>query len=211
MGLSETIFSIVKNAGASVTPQEIRARIKRDFPSLYDTEAARRSVMAGHYKDVDHALLAAIYTIVRNDDRYLIDRSTRPYRVSIEANDAFEETLDVIDGEDPEQAAGVVYVLGTGVYTRDGKRIVKIGYTTQDLSARIRQLYTTGAMFQFEELASYRVENYDLLEQALHKLLAPFRLNNAREFFSEDAMPFVHEIAEIHRRIQIAPGAWNPT
>jgi len=64
-------------------------------------------------------------------------------------------------------------------------------------------------MFQFEELASYRVDNYDLLEQALHKLLAPFRLNNAREFFSEDAIPYVNEIAEIHRRVHANPGAWK--
>lgn len=101
----------------------------------------------------------------------------------MESSEAVEEALETPDGEDPEQVTGLVYVLGTGVFTKEGKRIVKIGYTTQDIATRIRQLYTTGAMFQFEELASYRVDNYDLLEQALHKLLAPFRLNNAREFF----------------------------
>lgn len=209
MKLSDTIFAIVTRARESITPQDIRTRIKEGFPALYGTDAAKRSVEAGHYNDVDHALLAAIYTTVRNDDRYLIDRSTKPYRVSVESNEAVEEALEPVEGEDPEQVTGLVYVLGTGVYTRDGKRIVKIGYTTQDLATRIRQLYTTGAMFQFEELASYRVDNYDLLEQALHKLLAPFRLNNAREFFSEDALPFVTEIAEIHQRIQGAPGAWK--
>lgn len=208
MKLPDTIFEIVAKAEASITPQGIRDRIKQDYPTFYGTEAAVRSVDAGHYKDVDHALLAAIYTAVRNDDRYLIDRSTKPYRVSIESNEAIEQALDGSDGEDPELVSGIVYVLGTGVYTKEGKRIVKIGYTTQELPARIRQLYTTGAMFQFEELESYRVDNYDLLEQALHKLLAPFRLNNAREFFSEDAIPFVREITEIHRRIQADPGAW---
>lgn len=211
MKLSNTIFSIVSHANESITPQDIRGRIKHDFPSLYGTAAAKRSVEAGHYKDIDHALLASIYTAVRNDDRYLIDRSTRPYRVSVESREAIEEALETPEGEDPEQVTGLVYVLSTGVFTKEGKRIVKIGYTTQDIATRIRQLYTTGAMFQFEELASYRVDNYDLLEQALHKLLAPFRLNNAREFFSEDALPFVSEIAEIHRRIQAAPGAWMQT
>ncbi|MCS6520799.1 GIY-YIG nuclease family protein [Burkholderia thailandensis] len=85
--------------------------------------------------------------------------------------------------------------------------MVKIGYTTQELPTRKGQLYTTGAMFKFEELESYTVENYDLLEQALHKLLAAFRLNNAREFFAEDALPFVKEVVEIHRRIRAGPGA----
>lgn len=64
-------------------------------------------------------------------------------------------------------------------------------------------------MFKFEELESYTVDIYDLLEQALHKLLAPLRLNNAREFFSEDAVPFVKEVVEIHRRIQSEPDAWS--
>ncbi|WP_257820129.1 GIY-YIG nuclease family protein [Burkholderia glumae] len=209
MKLSDTIFHIVANASHSITPQDVRDRIKQEFPALCGTDAAKRSVDAGHYKDIDHVLLASIYTAVRNDDRYLIDRSTKPYRVSVESSEAVEEALETPEGEDPEQVMGLVYVLGTGVFTKDGKRIVKIGYTTQDIATRIRQLYTTGAMFQFEELASYRVDNYDLLEQALHKLLAPFRLNNAREFFSEDALPFVNEIAGIHQRIQAAPGAWT--
>lgn len=211
MKLSDTVFAIVADANQSITPQDIRARIKQDFPFLYGTDAAKRSVVAGHYKDIDHALLASIYTAVRKDDRYLIDRSAKPYRVSVESSEAVEEALEPSEGEDPEQVTGLVYVLGTGVFTKDGKRILKIGYTTQDIATRIRQLYTTGAMFQFEELASYRVDNYDLLEQALHKLLAPFRLNDAREFFSEDALPFVSEIAEIHQRIQVAPGAWTRT
>lgn len=202
MQLSETIFEIVSQAQDAVTPQQVRDTIKKDFPGLYDTESARRNVAAGHYKDVDHALLAAIYTTVRADDRYLIDRNTRPYRVSVDSPQEFENALDNPAGEDPEQTVGIVYVLGTGVYTKEGKRIVKIGYTTQELANRIRQLYTTGAMFQFEEIQSFKVENYDLLEHALHKLLAPFRLNNAREFFSEDALPFVEQIAAIHQRIQ---------
>lgn len=129
----------------------------------------------------------------------------KSYRVSIASNDAIEEALDSDIGEDPEQESGIVYVPGTGVYTKDGRRIVKIGHTTQDLASRIRQLYTTGSMFEFEEVAAYHVENHELLERALHKLLAPFRLNNAREFFSEEAIPSVREIAEIHKRIQAAP------
>ncbi|CAG2145521.1 GIY-YIG nuclease family protein [Cupriavidus plantarum] len=209
MKFSDAVYEVVAATGASITPQEIRDRIKRDYPAFYGTEAAVRNIDAGHYKDLDHALLSAIYTTVRTDSRYLIDRSTKPYKVSIESSQAIEQVLDGGDGEDLERLNGIVYVLGTGVYTKEGKRIVKIGYTTQELAARIRQLYTTGAMFQFEELEAYRVDNYDLLEHALHKLLAPFRLNNAREFFSEDAIPFVREIADIHRRIQAAPGAWN--
>lgn len=206
--LPEAIFRLLSQSVGGMTPQQLRDQIKVAYPYLYDTPAQRKSVEAGHFNDIGHALLAAIYTAVKKDERYLIDRSVKPFRVSLEVGTDLDGSIEAEAGENPELQTGIVYVLGTGVYTKDGKHIVKIGYTTQDLAARIRQLYTTGAMFKFEELASYRVDNYDLLESALHKLLAPFRLNNAREFFSEEVIPYVAEIAAIHQRIQAAPGAW---
>ncbi|WP_420213422.1 GIY-YIG nuclease family protein (plasmid) [Burkholderia aenigmatica] len=211
MKLPDAVFDIVSMSFDSMTPQQIRDQVKSKYPQFYGIESAQRAVAAGHSKDLDHSLLQSVYTTVKNDDRYAIDRSTKPYRVSVQSSDAIDEALDLDAGEDPEKTTGIVYVLGTGVYTKSGKRIVKIGYTTQDLPTRIRQLYTTAAMFKFEEIASYEVECYDLLEHALHKLLAPFRLNNAREFFAEDAIPFVVEVVELHRRIQAAPGAWGAT
>lgn len=135
--------------------------------------------------------------------RYAAQRDSRSAGIASATALDLHETVCGAD-EELRDGHGIVYILGTGVYTDAGKRIVKIGYTTQPVVSRIRQLYTTGAMFQFEEIASYRVASYTLLEQALHKLLAPFRLNEAREFFSEDAMQFVREIVEIHERIQAA-------
>lgn len=48
------------------------------------------------------------------------------------------------------------------------------------------------------------MENYIELEQALHKLLDPFRLNASREFFTDDALPFVERVVEIHKAIMAA-------
>lgn len=79
---------------------------------------------------------------------------------------------------------------------------MKIGLTTQDLETRIAQLYTTGSPFQFEKLKAYKVKNYVELEQVLHRLLAPFRLNKSREFFIEDALTFVDRIVQIHNEVQ---------
>lgn len=202
MKLSEAVYKVISNAEGPVTPQFVRDEIKRLYPDLYGTDMAKNNVEKGNYHDLDHALLAPIYTVCRKDERYLIDRSTKPFRVSVASNDAVDEAADSDVGEDPEQEVGTLYVLSTGVFTREGKRIVKIGFTTQDVSARIRQLFTTGAMFRFEEIASYRVKGYDLLEHALHKLLDPFRLNSAREFFTDDVLPFVEEVVRIHERIQ---------
>jgi len=96
----------------------------------------------------------------------------------------------------------LVYVLSTGLYTEDRKKILKIGLTTQDLETRIAQLYTTGSPFRFEKLKAYKTKNYVELEQALHGLLAPFRLSKSREFFTEDALPFVDRVVQIHNEIQ---------
>jgi len=202
MKLTEAVYQIVSGAGKAVTPQFIREEIKRLHPDLYGTEAAKRNVEKGNYHDLDHALLAPIYTICRTDDRYLIDRSTKPFHVTVATEPTVEDAFEINVGEDPEQELGTLYVLSTGVYTQDGKRIVKIGFTTQELEARIRQLFTTGAMFRFEEIVSYRVKSYDLLEHALHKLLDPFRLNSAREFFTEEVLPYVEDVVRIHQRIQ---------
>lgn len=202
MKLTDAVYQIVSCAGEAVTPQFIREEIKRRYPDLYGTDAARRNVGKGNYHDLDHALLAPIYTICRTDDRYLIDRSTKPFRVSVIAEATVDEVLETNVGEDPEQELGTLYVLSTGVYTQDGRRIVKIGFTTQGVDARIRQLFTTGAMFRFEEIVSYRVRSYDLLEHALHKLLDPFRLNSAREFFTEEVLPYVEDVVNIHQQIQ---------
>jgi hypothetical protein len=198
MGLSEAVATILAKAGVPLTPQEIREQVKAQYPELYRTESHLRNVEKGHYHDLDHALLAQIYTIVGTGSQFSREKTTRPMRVSL--------VSDTEDGErfpeNYEQETGFVYVLSTGLYTEDRKRILKIGFTTQDLETRIAQLYTTGSPFRFEKLKVYKTKNYVELEQALHGLLAPFRLSKSREFFSEDVLPFVDRIVQIHNEIQ---------
>ncbi len=104
--------------------------------------------------------------------------------------------------EDYEKEEGSVYILKTNTFTKEGKEIIKIGFTTQDIKKRINQLYTTGVPFEFEVHKTYNTRNFIELEQALHKLLAPFKINKSREFFTEDALLFIEKIVEIHRSIQ---------
>jgi hypothetical protein len=198
MGLSEAVVSIVAKAGAPLTPQEIRDQVKALYPELYRTESHLRNVEKGHYHDLDHALLAQIYTIVGKGSQFSRDKTTRPIRVSL-ISDTEDEALFP---ENYDQETGLVYVLSTGLYTEDRRKILKIGLTTQDLDTRINQLYTTGSPFRFEKLKAYKTKNYAELEQALHELLAPFRLNHSREFFNEGALPFVDRVVQIHNEIQ---------
>lgn len=63
--------------------------------------------------------------------------------------------------------------------------IVKIGKTTRDAEARIRELYTTGVPLPFECLCACRVPvaHLDELEKAIHSAFATNRVSANREFF----------------------------
>ena len=198
MGLSEAVVQILSKAVEPVTPQQIRAEIKATYPDLYGTESHVRNVEKGHYQNLDHALLAQIYTLVGTGSQFIRDKSVRPMKVSL-ASDGDD---DDGSGENYDEEVGTVYVLSTGVYTENGKKILKIGCTTQNLEVRIAQLYGTGSPFRFELVKSFRTKNYVELEQALHRILAPFRLNKSREFFSEDILRFVDRVVLIHDEVQ---------
>ncbi|MDF2077101.1 GIY-YIG nuclease family protein [Pseudomonas mendocina] len=201
-----TLFDAVKNAlsksESSLTPQEIRERIKLEHPQFYNTESHQRNVTKGHYKNTDHALLAQIYGLVRTKDEFFCDTSFKPMKISISRAELVEDLPEI---EDFENTAGKVYILKTGTHTKDGKEIIKIGHTTQEVTQRISQLYTTGVPFEFKIHAVYQVQNHIELEQALHKLLFKFRLNKSREFFTEEALEFIDQIVSIHRAIQNSP------
>lgn len=202
MKKSEAIFETIRKSGKPMTPQEVRDSIKVEFPEFYATDSHKRAVEKGTFNSLDHALLADVYTYVKQSDKFLIDQSTKPYKISLPNADGASESVDEDVPEDLLKETGVVYVLSTGVYTAQGKRIIKIGFTTQELQARINQLYTTGSPFRFEVIKAYEVTNYMELEQALHKLLAPYRLSTSREFFSEDVLHYIESVVELHQRIQ---------
>jgi T5orf172 domain len=101
-----------------------------------------------------------------------------------------------------EAGVGTMYVLGTNLYTKEGEEILKIGITTGSVEARIDQLYTTGVPFRFRVIKEYETRNYYELEQALHRLLQPYRINRTREFFREGCLPNAEQIVSIHHGIQ---------
>ena len=70
-----------------------------------------------------------------------------------------------------------------------GEEIVKIGIATGSVDARINQLYTTGVPFRFRVIKEFG-KNYYELEQALHRLLEPYRINRSREFFTDKCLPY---------------------
>lgn len=206
----DLIRSILSERPEGATPQQIRDKIKNDHPDWYGTEAHQRNVDKGHYKDLDHALLAEIYISTRQASDIYADRSTRPMTLTLESSlpaldDEGVELAELINSEDLhrlEQGGGTVYVLGTNLFTKTGAEIVKIGITTGDVAARIQQLYTTGVPTKFRVIQTFDVQNYTEIEQSLHKLLDPFRINRAREFFTEHCLSYIERIVGIHIEIQ---------
>lgn len=82
MSFVETVKEIVSSSGP-ITPQEIREVIKKDHREFYGTPAHVENVKRGHYKDVDHAVLAQIYNIAGTNRCFNCDKSSKPMKVSL--------------------------------------------------------------------------------------------------------------------------------
>jgi hypothetical protein len=206
MTFAELIKGILREHPQGLTPQQIREIIKREHPTYYGTEAHQRNVEKGHYKDLEHALLAQIYVTARSGGQFYVDKSFKPFVMSLVPGAAQEvnlpdEEIETESLEKLEAGIGRLYVLGTSLYTKAGEEIVKIGITTGTVENRISQLYTTGVPFRFRVMKDIETKNYYELEQSLHKLLDPYRINKSREFFTEKCLLFVDKVVAIHNEI----------
>ena len=207
MGFVDLIRQILRGHPEGMTPQQIRETIKASYPDFYGTESHRRNVEKGHYKDLDHALLAQIYVASRTGGQIVVDKTQRPLRLTLAPDQGDgpsvpDEDIGSENLERLEAGVGTLYVLGSNLYTKDGQEIIKIGITTGSVESRLAQLYTTGVPFRFRVLKKFDTRNYYELEQSLHKLLDPYRINRSREFFTEQCLPYVEQIVSIHNDIQ---------
>ncbi len=204
---TDLIKLILKGRPDGMTPQEIRDIIKSNHPEFFGTESHRRNVEKGHYKDLEHALLQQIYNVAYHTTGHIfVDQSQKPFLLSVTPglidNTSFpDEEINSENLEKLEDGIGRLYVLGTSLFTQDGEEIVKIGITTGAVENRISQLYTTGVPFRFRVIKDVETNNYYELEQALHKLLDPYRINKSREFFTDKCLPFVDKVIAMHNEI----------
>lgn len=206
MSFVDLIRQILRSHPEGMTPQQIRATVKANYPDFYGTESHRRNVEKGHYKDLDHALLAQIYVASRTGGQIFVDKTQKPIRLTLAPGvsddiSVPDEEIDTENLERLEAGVGTLYVLGTNLYTKSGEEIVKIGITTGTVDSRINQLYTTGVPFRFRVIKEFETKNYYELEQSIHKLLDPYRINRSREFFTEKCLPYVEQIISIHKDI----------
>ena len=206
MKFIDLLREILRNHPESISPQEIREIIKEKYPEYYGTESHQRNVEKGNYNDLDHALLAQIYVVSRSASDIYADKSQKPIRLSLlsiadQENNGVGGEIGAENLQKLEEGIGTLYVLGTNLYTKDGDEIIKIGITTGSVENRISQLYTTGVPYRFRIIRQYETKNYSELEQSLHKLLDPYRINRSREFFTEASLEYVEKVIEIHDEI----------
>src|SRR3990172_7103868 len=88
-----------------MTPQQLRDMIKASYPDFYGTESHRRNVEKGHYKDLDHALLAQIYVASRSAGQIVVDRTQKPIRLTLTPGQSDEVSIpdEEIDTENLER------------------------------------------------------------------------------------------------------------
>lgn len=207
MNFTDLLRKILIDCPKGMTPQQVREEIKMRYPDFYGTESHKRNVEKGHYKDIDHALLAQIYVASRNVSDINVDKTQKPLQLSWlhepEGNNlVLNEDIESENLERLEANVGTLYVLGTNLFTKDGAEIIKIGITTGKVDVRINQLFTTGVPFRFRIISQMDTKNYSELEQSIHKLLDPYRVNKSREFFTEKCLPYIDRVVAIHKEIQ---------
>jgi hypothetical protein len=88
-----------------MTPQQIRETIKANYPEFYGTASHRRNVEKGHYKDVDHALLAQIYVVSRTAGQVVVDKTQKPIRLTLPTGQGGDVSIpdEKIDTENLER------------------------------------------------------------------------------------------------------------
>lgn len=79
---TNVLKEIVRAHPEGVSPQEIREEIKSRFPTFYATPSHHANVEKGHYKDLDHALLAQIYLTAHQNRSFAKDKTKKPYKLT---------------------------------------------------------------------------------------------------------------------------------
>jgi hypothetical protein len=76
--------------------------------------------------------------------------------------------------------------------------LFKIGLTRVGVTERAKQLsYETTAALPFQVVAEYRVGNCGRVEAEVHSRLAPYRLNERREFFHCELKKIIRVLQDV--------------
>lgn len=195
------IIEVLKKEDTSLSAKDLTDKLVLEFPEKLEH---KKGQFEGDEKRAIIQIKAEVSaSAVSNDNLFFRDRSFEPLKIGLVEQEIQDEDMEIeVINEDFENKQGLVYILGTQVFTKDGKELVKIGLTTQKIQDRINTLYNTSTPFEFTVLREYKTSSYAELEKAMHKLLNKYRPNPAREFFVSDCLEFADEIYELHKKIE---------
>lgn len=200
ISLREMCTDVLASSKREHTMREVAEMVAEKYPERlqYKIQMKNGNEEAG-FKQL---LQEVKQNLITNTEVFYINKNMKPYTVGLIEKIEIEDEVFTDDEEDYESDTGIVYILGTNTFTKDGKELIKIGFTTQEIDKRLNQLYTTGVPFEFRIIQEYKVRNYVHLEKALHSLLDNFRPNKAREFFTNDCIDYIDQIANLNTTIQ---------
>ncbi len=146
MTFSGLLTRILEKNPDGLTPQRIREIIKDDYANFYGTDSHKRNVEKGHYKNLDHALLAHIYSTASNSKRIKTDKTQKPVVLIPVAGDA------VTNG-----AVGQPSRVGRAKKTRKPRKTIQLQNMPAPKPRLIREYLT-----KWEQLKNYQLQESSL-------------------------------------------------
>lgn len=83
MQYAEAIRTILSNSATPMTPQLISDQIRLNYPNLYNSSSAIKTVSKGHSPDLHSAMVSRIYSAIASSPLYIIDRTVEPILVRL--------------------------------------------------------------------------------------------------------------------------------
>jgi hypothetical protein len=164
VSLFELIRQMLRLRPQGMTPQEIREVIKADHSDYYGTKSHIRNVAKRHCKDLDHALLAQIYGASRNAQGIVVDKSQKPFRL----------TLAPGGGPDAMVTAKEIAAARPGMHGTSATQPI----ARRQVPLRPTSVLATEYLHQWNN--SERLENYRLQEASLSLLFRSFCPDNTK-------------------------------
>jgi hypothetical protein len=132
-------------------------------------------------KDISNALYDLRKSIINDQDDETNHLKTE--LIKLGAHQYLSRFLNSDRSEENSESFGKIYILSN----RENRNILKIGYTNRTVEERVKEINSaTGVFIPYGVRAMWIVKSAQEVEAELHKLLAPFRIREDREFFQMD-------------------------
>lgn len=181
--LAQARLRLVPPAQFGFVDQRKWNKVKRDFILAHFGLSSRREHAAAQ-----QAWMNKIDTLI---DEYLANSTlSDPGLIAVD-----EDTLASMSA-----GCGIVYILTNP--SMPG--LVKIGMTTRDMSARLRELNAaTGVPQAFEVIYTIRVSDCAAAERSVHEALREKRTNQGREFFQVSTAEAIDALIAVRQRFSV--------